>query len=195
MIKFAAFKIVNWLLNAGAISQKDKDLYEYAAYSLLFNLLPFCIVTVLGCIIGIPSEGILMILPLVLIRNFSGGFHLKSPALCLVFSTTLLFTSLISIKTLVAERHVFSFTVLVASAAVQIFLCSPIESEARKLSKKEFIIFKKAAKTMSILFLMSYIILSVLGLIHFSVPIGYGIILTAMLQIPCFFSKKKDIAN
>ena len=35
-------------------------------------------------------EGLLMILPFMLIRKFSGGFHLKSSTVCLVSSTLLL---------------------------------------------------------------------------------------------------------
>ena len=90
MITKMSSAIAKWLLHAGAISESDRELYEYAAYSFLFSLLPLCLIVILGCITGMVIEGLLMILPFMLIRKFSGGFHLKSPGICLVSSTLLL---------------------------------------------------------------------------------------------------------
>ena len=44
--------IVKWLLHAGVISENDRELYEYAAYSFLFSLLPLVLVMLLGCASG-----------------------------------------------------------------------------------------------------------------------------------------------
>lgn len=90
MIRKASIAISKWLLNTGAISEDDKELYEYAAYSFLFSLLPLCLVIIIGCAVNMVIEGILMVIPFMLIRKFSGGFHLNSSAVCFVSSTALL---------------------------------------------------------------------------------------------------------
>lgn len=195
MISTISSRIVKWLLRSGAISQQDKELYEYAAYSFLFSLMPLCLVAVLGCIMGLLIEGILMILPFMLIRKFSGGFHLKSSGLCFVFSTFLLSTLLLVIKAVAAEQYIVLFTALVTVSTVQVFFCSPVDTEARKLNEKERSAFKKTARAISLLFLVLYIILQSLGLLRFSAPIGTGIILTALLQFPCFFAGKHRFAR
>ena len=182
--------IARWLLHAGAISDNDRELYEYAAYSFLFSLLPLCLVVILGCITGMVIEGLLMILPFMLIRKFSGGFHLKSPGICLLSSTLLLSAFLFLIRLVVDKQPMIFFTFLVAASALQIFLCSPIDNDARKLNEKERLAFKMTARVMSVLFLTVYIVLLLLGQPHFSVPVGTGIILTALLQVPCFFTRK-----
>lgn len=183
--------IVKWLLHAGAISDNDRELYEYAAYSFLFSLLPLCLVVLLGCITGMIIEVLFMILPFMLIRKFSGGFHLKSPGICLVSSTLLLSAFLLLIRLVVDKQPMIFFTFLVAASALQIFLCSPIDNDARKLNEKERLVFKKIARIMSAMFLVVYLLLLLLGLLRFSVPVGAGILLTALLQVPCFFAGKR----
>lgn len=190
MISIISSRIVKWLLNAGAISRQDKELYEYAAYSFLFSLLPLCLVMILGGISGMLVEGILMILPFMLIRKFSGGFHLKSSSVCFVSSTLLLSTFLFIIHVATIRQESNFLTIFVVASAIQIFLCSPIDNEAKKLNAKEYVVFKKVARIMSVLFLALYIILMFLSQRRFSVPVGMGIILTALLQIPCFFTGK-----
>ena len=190
MISTISSGIVKWLLNSGAISQQDKELYEYAAYSFLFSLMPLCLVAVLGCIMGVLIEGILMILPFMLIRKFSGGFHLQSPGICLVSSTLLLSVFLFIMRLVIDEQQMILFTCFVIASAIQIFLCSPIDNDARKLNEKQRLVFRKIARIMSTMFLVVYIILLLLGQLRFSVPVGAGILLTALLQVPCFFTKK-----
>lgn len=191
MIVKASSKIAEWLLHAGAISESDRELYEYAAYSFLFSLLPLCLASVLGGLAGMLPEGILMILPFMLIRKFSGGFHLKSPGLCLLSSTLLLSAFLFATRLITLERRFSLFPLLVAAAAIQLFLCSPIENEARKLSRRERAAFGRIAKIMSAAILAVYLLLLFFFPLRFSVPVGAGIILVAMLQIPCFFAGKR----
>lgn len=59
MIRKASIAISKWLLNTGAIYEDDKELYEYAAYSFLFSLLPLCLVIIIGCAVNMVIEGIL----------------------------------------------------------------------------------------------------------------------------------------
>ena len=189
MITKMSSVIAKWLLHAGAISESDRELYEYAAYSFLFSLMPLCLVVILGCITGMVIEGLLMILPFILIRKFSGGFHLKSPGICLVSSTLLLSAFLFIIRLVIDEQQMILFSCFVIASAIQIFLCSPIDNDARKLNEKERLVFQKIARNMSTMFLVVYILLLLLGQLRFSVPVGAGILLTAFLQVPCFFTK------
>lgn len=139
-------------------------------------------------------EGVLMIVPFMLIRKFSGGFHLQSSGVCFVSSTLLLSAFLFLIRLVIEKQSFILLSCFVAAAAIQVFLCSPIDNEARRLSEKERVVFKKVARIMSVLFFAVYIALMTLGLSRFAVPVGAGIILTALLQVPCFFVRKKAAA-
>lgn len=191
MIGKMSSRIVKWLLRAGAISKNDRELYEYAAYSFLFSLLPLVLVMILGGVSGMLLEGVLMIVPFMLIRKFSGGFHLQSSGLCFISSTLLLSAFLFLIRLVTEKQGFILLSCLVAAAAIQIFICSPIDNEARRLSAKEQTVFKKVARIMSAIFLAVYIALMAFGQSRFAVPVGAGKILTALLQVPCFFVRKK----
>lgn len=190
MITWASSRIAEWLLRAGAISENDRELYEYAAYSFLFSLVPLLLAALLGCAAGMAAEGILMILPFLLIRKFSGGFHLKSPGLCLFFSSLLLSAFLFGVRLIAAKGCFVLFPCLVAAAAVQLFLCSPIDSEARTLSPKERAVFKRIARGMSAAFLAVYLVLLLFCPPRVSAPVGAGVVLAALLQLPCLFAGK-----
>lgn len=90
MIQELSSRVAKWLEQEEAISGKDNGLFSYAVYSLLFGLLPIFIVTILGLAFGMLREGLLMITPFMLIRKFSGGYHLNSLKMCITFSTVLL---------------------------------------------------------------------------------------------------------
>ena len=182
--------IVKWLLRAGAISENDRELYEYAAYSFLFSLLPLVLVMLLGCASGMLLEGVLMIVPFILVRKFSGGFHLQSPGVCFVSSLMLLSAFLFLIRLVSMKQSFILLSCLAVASTLQLFFCSPIDNEARKLSEKERAAFKKVARIMSLLFLTIYIALLSFGQSRLAVPIGAGLILTALLQVPCFFAEK-----
>ena len=192
MIRKASIAISKWLLNTGAISEDDKELYEYAAYSFLFSLLPLCLVIIIGCAVNMVIEGILMVIPFMLIRKFSGGFHLNSSAVCFVSSTALLSLFIFIVKFVTISAQISLFTGGVVLAAIQIFLCSPIDNEARKLSEKETVTFRTVARVMVIVFLAIYVILTCVKQLRLSVPVGAGIIITALLQLPCLFTRKRS---
>lgn len=190
MIKVLSSKIVEWLLNAGTVSQEDKELYEYAIYSFFFSMMPLCLVIIIGSVFGIPVESIFMILPFMLIRKFSGGFHLKSSAICFIISTLLLSLSLALIR-IIIRVDVYKVSLYLASlAALQIFIYSPIDSEERKLSEKERAVFRKIARLIVSVCLSLSLLLYFCRAEKFAVSIVTGIIITALLQLPCVFTKR-----
>lgn len=185
MIDTAAKKTAKWLLSTGAISSSDVQLYEYAAYCLFFNLIPFALVSVIGGLMGMPAEGLLMIVPFILIRKFSGGFHLSSPLSCFISSTIFLSLFLLFVKLTIAYRLFMYHVCLVATAELCVFLLSPIDSAARRLSAEEVKAFRKIARIVSVSILLVYVVFSIVGMYRVSIPIGTGIIITAILQLPC----------
>ena len=67
--------IINWLIKSKAIKDNERELYEYALYSIVLLLSPAFISIAIGCIMGIPINGVLMVIPFLFLRKFSGGFH------------------------------------------------------------------------------------------------------------------------
>lgn len=191
MIQELSSGVVKWLEQEGAISVKDKELLSYAIYSLLFGLLPIFIVVILGLAFGMLWEGLLMITPFMLIRKFSGGFHLDSSKLCVVFSAGLLTLAMGFVKLIAREGHTVILTVLVSLSVICLCTFSPVGNDSRKLTIKEKQIFRKVACIIAIISLIGYLIMCVTIPSQYTVAFGGGIILAATLQIIAVLAKSR----
>ena len=83
MISRVSGVIAKWLLQAGAISAEDLDLYIYGIYSFLFTITPLSLVVLLSLPLNMPLEGILLVVsilsqlyPVLLCQLFSCYFSL-----------------------------------------------------------------------------------------------------------------------
>lgn len=191
MIKRIAAVTAKWLLQAGAISASDVELYEYGIYSFLFTLCPLGLVLVISLFLNMVAEGILLIIPFILIRKFCGGFHFQSSVLCGIVSTAVLTVFLLGVRlVLSAEAHSW-WALLLFLAAIQIAIFSPIDSEGRRLTQNEKRVFKRIAIALSIITLIVCAVLAVLHQMWAAVSVGSGMILSAALQFPCLFIKDR----
>lgn len=72
-----------------------------------------------------------------------------------------------------------------------IIILSPIDSDERKLSLAEQKLFKKVSILLSLFFLGIYFILLMLKIWNCAASVGVGIVIPALLQIPCLFRRNK----
>lgn len=181
--------ITIWLIKHDAIKSEDRELYEYAVHSFIMTLAPLILISIMGAFMGRVKEGILIILPFMFIRKFSGGYHAKHEWACLLGSSGLLFLCLC------VSSHIQSGLILdsiVLGSVVSLCLCSPIDSENRRLAPEENRIYKIAAGGIAIAFGIVYKLLIVNKMDSYAVCIAVGLILSAGLQIPCMFSFHKN---
>ena len=82
-----------WLAQQNAIEPDDRGLYEYAMYSFLVSVMPLVIFLIASGIVGMLPEGVLIIIPFMVIRKFSGGYHAKHAYICMTISLGLLVSS------------------------------------------------------------------------------------------------------
>lgn len=182
MIQELSFKIAKWLEQEGAISGKDNRLFSYAVYSLLFGLLPVFIVTLLGIVFGMLQEGLLMIIPFMLIRKFSGGYHLNSPKLCVIFSSGLLTLAMAFIKVVIQGKRMVLLAALVVLSVGSLCRLSPVEDPARKLTEEERVLFRKIARTFAVAAMAVFLVMYKTVLVQHTAAFGVGILLAAGLQ-------------
>lgn len=190
MINQISAHVANWLVKEGTVSEVDRELYRYAAYSFLFGMLPVIISVLFGAFMGIVQECLLLMLPFILIRKFSGGYHLQSSCTCFIFSLTVIAAACGSTKLLLSHSKSYTaFSISVLLACFSLCSLSPVDSEARKLNAKEKKLFRKLAQVFSFITLLVYCLFLNSRLIHLAVPTGMGLILAAFLQLPCLLHK------
>lgn len=195
MIKALSTGVAEWLRKEGVVPQKDQALFSYAAYSFLFGMLPILLAFVLGLLFRMLQESLIMILPFMLIRKFSGGYHLNSPKKCILFSSLLFSLALWGVKIFLAAKNTILLSSLVSLATLNLWMLSPIDNEARKLSEVEKLTFRRIARILSVAALTAYLAMQVATLKSHSVPIGVGIVLVAVLQLPYIPRKLALVLN
>lgn len=188
MITLISESIFRWLEKEDILPEDQHSLYVYAAYSMIFGMLPFIIITMLGIAFDMVKEGLLMVFTFMAIRKFSGGVHLKSARYCVFFSIFLLAISLRIIKLICHTGQINILSHLVITSVLIIWSFSPIDNAARRLMPKEKKVFKIIAVILSTTATIFYFSLQTMEHMQTAVPIGVGIILTACLLLPCIIS-------
>lgn len=66
MQKYAG-TIITWLICQQAIQERDRELYTYALYNMVLLIIPLGLTVIFGEIIGNVKQGIVMILPFIML--------------------------------------------------------------------------------------------------------------------------------
>ena len=153
-------------------------------YSALLTLSPLLLAVIFGLGMGCMKQSVLIVMPFVLIRKFSGGYHAKHLRSCLLGSGLLLLLCII------LSFHVkcgWQLALATAAAAVSLICFSPIDNENRVLDQEECVRYKKITAMLVVLYLIVDAVFFWSGLETFAVCVSIGIMLSAGLQLPCIF--------
>lgn len=174
--------IAKWLVSHEAIQREEYDLYVYAAHSLIMTLAPLGLALVIGVLLGHTVTAVTIILPFMVIRKFSGGYHAKKAWVCLISSSLILGGCICA-----SEYFTYNYelTSVMLMAAALLVINSPVESENRRLDAQERCVYKKVTIGLVALSVLISLICYKCGLENAAVNLAVGVILTGGLQIPC----------
>ena len=141
------------------------------------------LVIIIGLFCGDLCASVLLILPYIFLRKFSGGYHFKSPRVCLVVSSLILWL-FAQIAIFAVCYHIDTCAiVLFIGASLSIIIFSPTESSSRKLTRKERAFFKRVVIVEIVFITTVVIILSMSERREIFIPICFGVVLVALLQL------------
>jgi len=182
VITYCTEVISAWLVKHEAIEPDDRELYEYAVHSLLLTLSPLILIMIIGGLMGLVKESILIIIPFMVIRKFSGGFHAKHEWTCLIASCALLFLCLYAVSHI---KCGMLLSIVTFGGVISLMICSPIDSENRRLQLNEKKRYKFMTGVIAFAFAIVYILFYLHGADTYAACIAVGLLLSAGLQIPC----------
>lgn len=174
--------VISWLIHCKIINESEKALYEYALHSFFLLIMPFILAGTIGFCMGMFKHGIVIILPFMILRKFSGGYHAKKLSICMISSGCLLYLCMILSKYVKCS---WTLTTITAIASLSLILASPIDSECRMLDENEKMRYKTVTIVCVIIFWLLNRILNLAGKQIYVVDLSIGLLLTAGLQIPC----------
>lgn len=174
--------IINWMICQNVIDEEDRELYEYAICNLFYSIAPMILLLFFGRIVGQVQYGIVLGIPLCLIRRYCGGYHAPKGWLCILISFVLLSFCFYSQRFIQCNFWLLGFVIL---AVVSLTILSPIESINRRLNRNEKKEYKKKTVLVSLFCTFFYFGLWARGEKDLACSMAIGIILAAMLQLPC----------
>ena len=178
--------VVNWMIRNHAIDETDRELYIYAVESFIILLLPLVYAGIIGYLVGNMGQGILVVLPFMLLRKYCGGYHAKSFIVCTILSSLLLLLCIVLAIRLNLNWQIILMTMI---ASVNLTIWSPIDSESRLLDQDEKYNYRKKAVCWLLIIWLVNIMLYILGQYSYVMAFCMGVLLTASLQLPCINKK------
>lgn len=177
-----------WLVQHDAIESGDRELYEYAMYSFLVSVMPLAIFLVVSGVIGMLTEGLLIIIPFMVTRKFSGGYHAGHAYTCMMISVGLLASSFYVV---VHAECNWIVHILVAISGLSVGINSPIDSENKRLEEDEINQYRRATCLLAIITMVFYSVLVTLNQRRYAVCLAVSLVLTAIMQLPCIIQRSK----
>jgi accessory gene regulator B len=188
IMEYISRVLSEWLAQQNVIEPSDRGLYEYAMYSFLVSVMPLVIFMIASGIVGMLPEGLLIIIPFMVIRKFSGGYHAKHAYICMTISLGLLVSSFYVV---IHSECGWFFHMLVVISGASVIINSPIDSENKKLEEDEIDQYKRTTCMLVTMTIVLYSVLILLNQRHYAVCLAVSLVLTAILQLPCIVIKRK----
>ncbi len=182
--------IVNWLIKNSAISEENRELYEYAVYSAELLILPVIMAIVIGWLAGSTVNGIMLIIPFMFLKKYSGGYHAKKLSICMIISNILL-TAMIKLSICDIKPAYMYITTCIAF--IELCIVSPIQSDNKVLNEKEMRHYKKVVVMQLAVYSIIIICSSILNCMIVTKCICLGIILASIMQLPCIVTRRTSI--
>ncbi len=135
--------IVNRQLEAHSITEEDVPIYRYGYTLLLEVLINIICSIVIGCVIGdflLMSFLLLMIIPL---RSFCGGWHAAKIWQCTILSNLALIFIIVMAKFVLRHWSMTWMAVADVVMALMIWYISPIDTRTKRLTTDEKKVLKK----------------------------------------------------
>lgn len=137
-------KIVNSLINNGAVPQEDKELYEFGIRQGIMFLLNILTTVVIGLAVGMFWQSVVFLIVYYPTRSYAGGYHTNSPLSCYLLSIPLTLFVLFGMKLLPWNRY--SILIVLALAFTIVFSLAPVEDSNKPLDQLEKKVYKHKAR-------------------------------------------------
>lgn len=189
MAENLANRVSLWLRQCDVITDEDIELYAYAVQVCITTVSPLVMILCISGILGHIPEGILLVLPFLTVRKYSGGYHAKTALRCFFCSVILCTAYLLAA---IYFSNGFAIQLLLGLACISLMLLSPVDSVNRRLSTAECLEFRRKSRIITGLYLMIYAVLTAMHYHSYAVCIALGIMLAASLQLPCLLQRKQN---
>jgi len=155
MLQKFSEQLTDFLLIKGIIDSEDREIYTYGFEALLSTVINIFIVLTIGIVAGIALESMFYLLMFAILRVYCGGYHAETHISCILIFTGIYGTSMITARLLPVEAESIFSLITGTLSFVAILILAPIEHKNKPFVDDEKVKFRKTARIIASLQLMS----------------------------------------
>ena len=155
IINFVAESLVNRLINSEVINNDDKDIYQYGLEVFLSLLTKIVLLTTIAYIFNIMIEMTIFASTFFILRINAGGYHAKTFLGCFVATAVFIFLTIGILKIISIPFYLTLILLFIANTLI--FLYAPVDTENKRLTPKEYSIYRKRSLKFATLFTLGII--------------------------------------
>lgn len=139
-------RIIVMMLNHNIISERDKEIYKYGLRTLRQKLISMAAAIIIALILGKLNILLLLLLCMMPIRRYAGGFHERTPFRCFVVSQLMFIVmELIVDKAASSDIGIMIAVFGAVAGSIIIIKKAPVESVNRRLLQRQKIKYRNIA--------------------------------------------------
>ena len=163
MISKLSEKAVDALLSHGDLPQEDRELYVYGFFMLFSKSFFFLLTFIYGALLGNIMESIIFYIMFTVIRGYAGGVHASKESTCTICTSLSLLLFVAGMRLCKDLSLVIAPLLFLLFSATCIFIMSPLDTEAKRLTKEEKKEYGKKSNVFTILILTAALSTLALG--------------------------------
>lgn len=152
-------KIVETLINKQSqneiITDEDEQIYRYGYILLCEVVLNLAIALVIGIVFLETKEIMFFLCVYIPLRSFCGGWHANKIWKCTIISNAILLLQVYCIENIANLISSEGMLMICFLNMICVFFLAPIETEKKKISHEERLIYRKKIKVMLVLHLIT----------------------------------------
>ena len=142
-------KLAGMLLRDNVISSEEVEVVEYGLENFGGSLLGMSITLLIGYCFGFLRGSFLLWLLIFPLRKNAGGYHAETKSRCLLYSSAILFVSVICFVQV--EWLDLGYILVAGFFFAIIFLLAPVENDNKRLELVEYRVYRKRARIILLL--------------------------------------------
>lgn len=171
--------ITDYYCKKNIITEDKKEIYCYGFMLIIADIINYTIILALGIVFSKILDSVAFLITLCTIRQFSGGFHAKTFAICrLSFIVT--YISILLISYFLSNICVWGIALINTSCLIFIFCFAPIEHPNKPMTPLQ----KKQNQLKSII---TSVIVSVVSIIFVAMDMTIGVTISITLFAVVFW--------
>lgn len=173
-------KITYSLIENKQISAEDEDAYRFGTEVTLLKNIHFISYLIIAALMEKAFEFLVVFVIFYSFRRNTGGLHCRTRLGCYLFSCTVVFLSLFATE---LSFGWWDMTVVSIFDLIVLLILSPAQHINRQLDAEDIACFRRRLKKLSLVFLITYAIISGLGGVYLVKLYTIGLTMDTLLTI------------